>query len=133
MFTFFEPLPSESTIGLQRAKVTDGLKLPGERRPPSKVPTSRSSSKSSHSSKTQRAQPSNPEKKTGNSNYNGNGGRRQSPDKTSWNVLDLKAENYFSCSVGRTRTNARYLLSTSDDVVAFMKELADESSSSLGN
>lgn len=133
MFTFFEPLPSESTIGIQRAKVTDGLKPPSERRPPSKVPTSRSSSKSSHSSKAQRAQPSNPEKKTGNSNYYSNGWRRQSPDKTSWNVLDLKAENYFSCSVGRTRTNARYLLSTSDDVVAFMKELADESSSSSAN
>ncbi|GKF81331.1 hypothetical protein Tco_0239933, partial [Tanacetum coccineum] len=46
-----------------------------------------------------------------------------SPDKVSWNVLDLKADNYFSCAVGRTRTNARYLVPTSDDVVSFLKDL----------
>ncbi|XP_012091863.1 alpha,alpha-trehalose-phosphate synthase [UDP-forming] 1 isoform X2 [Jatropha curcas] len=40
-------------------------------------------------------------------------------------VLDLKAENYFSCAVSRKRSNARYLLGTSDDVVILLKELAD--------
>ncbi|KAL3613709.1 threalose-6-phosphate phosphatase [Castilleja foliolosa] len=49
----------------------------------------------------------------------------------SWNVLDLKMENYFSCAVGRTCTSARYLLSSSDKVVNFLKELAAESFSHL--
>jgi trehalose 6-phosphate synthase/phosphatase len=39
-------------------------------------------------------------------------------------VLDLKGENYFSCAVGRKRSNARYLLSSSEEVVSFLKELA---------
>lgn len=57
--------------------------------------------------------------------------KRSSPEKnTSWNVLDLKKENYFSCAVGRTRTRARYLLNSSDDVVAFLKEMAEASFSS---
>lgn len=46
-------------------------------------------------------------------------------------VLDLKGENYFSCAVGRTCSNARYLLNSSDEVVVFLKELAAASSSSL--
>ncbi|KAE9621580.1 putative alpha,alpha-trehalose-phosphate synthase (UDP-forming) [Lupinus albus] len=54
--------------------------------------------------------------------------RRPAPEKTSWNVLDLKKENYFSCAVGRTQTNARYTLGSSDDVVSFLKELAAASS-----
>lgn len=49
------------------------------------------------------------------------------PEKTSWNVLDLKKENYFSCAVGRHRTNARYTLGSPDDVVGFLMELADAS------
>lgn len=47
-----------------------------------------------------------------------------SKESSSWNVLDLKKENYFSCAVGRTNTNARYLLNSSDDVVTFLKEMA---------
>ncbi|XP_050368921.1 alpha,alpha-trehalose-phosphate synthase [UDP-forming] 1-like [Argentina anserina] len=49
------------------------------------------------------------------------------PEKIQSNVLDLK-ENYYSCSVGTTRTNARYLLQSSDEVVSFLKELASASS-----
>ena len=40
-------------------------------------------------------------------------------------VLDLKGDNYFSCSVGRKRSSARYLLGSSDDVVTLLKELAE--------
>ncbi|KAK3025493.1 hypothetical protein RJ639_041574 [Escallonia herrerae] len=122
VYTFFEPeLPSDS-MGIPRAaKVPDASKLPGERRPTLKLPPSRT--KSSHN-KPQRPLP-NPEKKTTNQ-VCGNG-RRSPPEKISWNVLDLKGENYFSCAVGRKRTNARYLLDKSDDVVAFLKELAEAS------
>jgi trehalose 6-phosphate synthase/phosphatase len=134
VYTFFEPELPVETIGIQRTKVTDGLKPSSfERRANSKLPTNKSGSRSSsQGNKLQRSQP----EKRFSGNYGGSGGsnaRRQqqpSPDKTSWNVLDLKAENYFSCSVGRTRTNARYLLNTSDDVVAFIKELAEEESNS---
>ncbi|XP_073300678.1 alpha,alpha-trehalose-phosphate synthase [UDP-forming] 1-like [Primulina huaijiensis] len=39
-------------------------------------------------------------------------------------VLDLKSENYFSCAVGRKRSNARYLLGSSAEVVSLLKDLA---------
>eukprot|EP00250_Pteridium_aquilinum_P003695 c14001_g1_i1 orf=129-3305(+) len=39
-------------------------------------------------------------------------------------VLDLKGENYFSCAVGRKRSNARYSLPSSEDVVFFLKSIA---------
>lgn len=38
-------------------------------------------------------------------------------------VLDLKGDNYFSCAVGRKRSNARYLLGSANDVVTLLKEL----------
>ncbi|XP_059662769.1 alpha,alpha-trehalose-phosphate synthase [UDP-forming] 1 isoform X2 [Cornus florida] len=119
VYTFFEPeLPSEN-MGIPRSKVSDTSKLPGERRPPLRLPANRSNSKSSHN-KNQKPLP-NPDKRTNNHIC---GSRKSSPEKISWNVLDLKGENYFSCAVGRTRTNARYLLGSSDDVVAFLRELA---------
>ncbi|KAK4481285.1 hypothetical protein RD792_012170 [Penstemon davidsonii] len=40
-------------------------------------------------------------------------------------ILDLKGQNYFSCAVGRSRSNARYLLGSSAEVVSFLKELAN--------
>lgn len=40
-------------------------------------------------------------------------------------VLDLRGENYFSCAVGRKRSNARYLIGSSSEVVSLLKELAD--------
>lgn len=40
-------------------------------------------------------------------------------------VLDLKGDNYFSCAVARKRSNARYLLGSTDDVVTLLKELAE--------
>ncbi|CAK9134172.1 unnamed protein product [Ilex paraguariensis] len=121
VFTFFKPdLPSDG-LGLPRSKVSEALKLSEERRLALKLPSGRSSSKSSHT-KNQRPSP-NPEKK--NTNHVSGSGRRSSPANTSWNVLDLKKENYFSCSVGRTSTNAGFLLGSSDDVVAFLKDMAE--------
>lgn len=142
MYTFFEPeLPSD-TVGMPRTKLTDAFKIPGERRPPLKLQAAanKSGSKSSshsHSSKARvpQVQPNGAEKKANNNHICGSGNwRRPSlPEKTSWNVLDLKGENYFSCSVGRTRTNARYVLASCDEVVAFLKELAEASSSSVSS
>ena len=126
MYTFFEPeLPSDP-VGIPRIKVADALKLPGERQTPLKLPVRKSSSKLPQS-KAQR--PLSSVEKKANNHICGSG-RRPSQEKTSWNVLDLKGENYFSCAVGRTRTNARYKLGSSDEVVAFMKELAGASVSS---
>ncbi|KAL1829613.1 hypothetical protein ACET3Z_008025 [Daucus carota] len=40
-------------------------------------------------------------------------------------VLDLKSENYFSFTVGRKRSSARYLLNSSADVASLLDELAE--------
>ncbi|KAJ6770173.1 hypothetical protein OIU79_020918 [Salix purpurea] len=123
VYTFFEPeLPSDG-LAVARSKQNDGLKIPSDRRPSMKLPVIRSAPKSSQG-KGQR--PSlNPEKRT--ANHSCESGRRASAEKISWNVLDLKGDNYFSCAVGRTRTNARYLLGSSDDVVSFLMKLANAS------
>ncbi|PIN19818.1 Trehalose-6-phosphate synthase component TPS1 [Handroanthus impetiginosus] len=122
VYTFFEPELPPDSLGLPRTKVTDAIKPLAEKRQSAKLPTGRSSSKPQARSQ---HHGSNHDKKS-TSGATGSS-KRSSPENTSWNVLDLKKENYFSCSVGRTRTNARYLLSTSDDVVAFLKELAEAS------
>ncbi|KAJ8898789.1 hypothetical protein K2173_006321 [Erythroxylum novogranatense] len=126
IYTFFEPeLPSDG-FGIIRTKQTDGLKLPGERRP-LKLPVGRTGSKSSQS-KSQRPLP-NTEMKTNNHNCRSGRKPSSSPEKTSFNVLDLKGDNYFSCAVGRTCTNARYLLVSSEDVASFLTRLSNASSS----
>lgn len=127
MYTFFEPELPNDTIGLPRSKITDGMKSPSERKSSLKLPANKSGSKSSQS-KTQRPSP-NAEKKAAVNHNHGNV-KLPSPEKISWNVLDLKKENYYSCSVGRTRTNARFLLQSSDDVVSFLKQLVGASSGS---
>ncbi|KAL8248105.1 hypothetical protein R6Q59_004973 [Mikania micrantha] len=123
IYTFFEPELPYNSMGIPRPKLNDAAKGPGDKKP------GKSGSKSSQK---QRASPSADNKQTTNNNRNNsfeNGGKRSSvsADKVSWNVLDLKADNYFSCAVGRTRTNARYLLQSSDDVVSFFKELTQAS------
>lgn len=111
MYTFFEPELPPDNLGLPRSKVSDAIKVSATKRQAPKPPPPNANSSRHHSQgKT--------EKKSTSS-------RRSSPENTCWNVLDLKKENYFSVAVGRTRTNARYLLNTSDDVVAFLKELAE--------
>ncbi|PIN22580.1 Alpha,alpha-trehalose-phosphate synthase (UDP-forming) [Handroanthus impetiginosus] len=74
-----------------------------------------------------------PEKGSNGENYLGNGDwwsrmhDRMAMHEGS-SVLDLKGDNYFSCAVGRKRSNARYLLGSSAEVVSLLKELADCSS-----
>ncbi|MFS7929432.1 putative alpha,alpha-trehalose-phosphate synthase (UDP-forming) [Helianthus anomalus] len=121
IFTFFEPELPYNGMGIPRPKLSDATKGPGDKKLSKSGPRT--------SQKQQRPLQSPHNKPTINNNRNNgfeNGGKRSSsvaPDKVSWNVLDLKADNYFSCAVGRTRTNARYLLPTSDDVVSFLKDL----------
>lgn len=124
VYAFFEPELPDDGPGIPRTRPTDAIKVPGERRQALKV-ASRGSSKISQG-KTQRPAQA-PEKKT--PNHNCTNVRQPSSDKTSYNVLDLNKENYFSCAVGRPRTNARFLLQSSDEVVSFLKKLADASSS----
>ncbi|XP_019193703.1 PREDICTED: alpha,alpha-trehalose-phosphate synthase [UDP-forming] 1 isoform X1 [Ipomoea nil] len=126
VYTFFEPdLPCDG-MGIPRSKITDASKVAGDRRPTAKLSSSRSNSKSSSQSRSKPVP--NLEKKT--PNHTSGGGRRSTAENASWNVLDLKKENYFSCAVGRNRTNARYVMPTSDDVVAFLRQLAESSTSS---
>ncbi|KAK4492729.1 hypothetical protein RD792_003549 [Penstemon davidsonii] len=112
IYKFFEPELPCDPIGAPRTKVTtDAIKFPNEKRASPKLLSGRSSSKP-----------------PGKKNSSGESSKRSSPpENNSWNVLDLKKDDYFSCAVGRTRTNARYLLNTPDDVVAFMKEMAQAS------
>lgn len=131
MYRFFEPELPSNPFGVSRLKTGDGLKPSGERRPPFKAPGNKSGSKSSQN-RLQQTFSNNEKKFLPNSENRTNGncanGRKPPPEKISWNVLDLKGDNYFSCAVGRTRTNARYTLTKSDDVVAFLTELARASS-----
>ncbi|KAL9659361.1 hypothetical protein QQ045_024167 [Rhodiola kirilowii] len=129
VYSFFEPeLPTDSIGGIPRSKAAESQKLPGERKSSSssKPPAVRNGSKSPHG-KPQRPL-STPDKRSPNQNH---GNRKQSPE-VSWNVLDLKKENYFSCAVGRTRTNARFILGSSDEVVSFLKQLTGSLESGVG-
>ncbi|KAI4374670.1 hypothetical protein MLD38_012637 [Melastoma candidum] len=129
VYTFFEPeLPTDS-LGIIRTRTNEGMRNLCERRPSLKLMPNKSGTKAAPV-KMQRPFP-NPEKRS-NSNHGNRSGKPTPPEKISWNVLDLKGENYFSCAVGRTRTNARYLLSSSDDVVSFLKELAAETTQKDG-
>lgn len=127
VYSFFEPELPPNGMGATRAKAPEAAKFPAERRYSLKIPTSTKSGTKSSQNKAQRPV-SNSEKKATNHNVSNTAPRKQAPEKISWNVLDLKKENYFSCAVGRTRTNARYTLGSSDDVVSFLKELAQASS-----
>ncbi|KAL4562176.1 hypothetical protein LXL04_034370 [Taraxacum kok-saghyz] len=40
-------------------------------------------------------------------------------------ILDLNTNNYFSCAVKRKRSSARYLVTSSADVVSLLKSMAD--------
>lgn len=115
MYTFFEPELPPNSMGPPRSKLTEAIKHSAERRQAPKGPSCRSNSRPQGKSH----QNGSDKKLTGGSS------KRSSQENISWNVLDLKKENYYSVAVGRTRTNARYLLNTSDDVVTFLKDLAD--------
>ncbi|XP_008792292.2 alpha,alpha-trehalose-phosphate synthase [UDP-forming] 1 isoform X2 [Phoenix dactylifera] len=134
IYTFFEPeLPSEP-VNSSRSKSNDSNKQSDDcnKPPPDKKLTEKPSNSYKNSSRTsshknqrtllrsERRMPT---------NHNTSVGWRSPQESMSWregsSVLDLKGDNYFSCAVGRKRSNARYLLNSSDDVVYFVKELAD--------
>ncbi|XP_068636737.1 alpha,alpha-trehalose-phosphate synthase [UDP-forming] 1-like [Aristolochia californica] len=122
IYTFFEPeLPAEP-VATTRAKVASDIIKTTDRRFSQKLSNNRSDSKTSHNRN---------QKASVGATNNGDGVWRSSQENIAWHegssVLDLKGENYFSCAVGRKRSNARYLLGSSDDVVTFLKELASAS------
>ncbi|KAI3904358.1 hypothetical protein MKW92_024764 [Papaver armeniacum] len=131
IYTFFEPeLPSETTA-TSRSKVVDSVKtsLVDQKRTTPKLMPHKNGSKTSQNSRTHKSSSVSLEKK--NSHQNSSSALRAAPETITWNegssVLDLKGENYFSCAVGRKRSNARYLLSSADDVVTFLQDLASAS------
>ncbi|CAJ2656956.1 unnamed protein product [Trifolium pratense] len=125
LYTFFEPdLPSIG-VSLPRSKsTTEAVKFPAEKKQALKIPaSSKNGPKSLFQNKVQKPVSNSDQKKTNNQICSSP--RRPAQENTSWNVLDLKKENYFSCAVGRNRTNARYTLASPDHVVEFLMELAD--------
>ncbi|KAI5420197.1 variant 2, Trehalose-6-P synthase/phosphatase complex synthase subunit [Lathyrus oleraceus] len=127
LYTFFEPELPSIGVGLPRSNKlpTEAVKFSVEKKPALKIPaSSKNGAKSSSSqNKAQKAVSNSDQKKTNNQICSSL--RRPAPENISRNVLDLKKENYFSCAVGRSRTNARYTLASPDHVVEFLMELAD--------
>ncbi|XP_022139989.1 alpha,alpha-trehalose-phosphate synthase [UDP-forming] 1-like [Momordica charantia] len=129
VYTFFEPdLPSEVPPTARATVTTNPFGVPVPKLPNSGVPpkstTTRLKKQRSLSVLERRA----------NSHGSAVFWRPIMQDRLSLHegssVLDLKGDNYFSCAVGRKRSNARYLLGSSDDVVKLVKELAECSASS---
>ncbi|KAL8141303.1 hypothetical protein V2J09_007324 [Rumex salicifolius] len=120
VYKFFEPeLPLD--VGYPRTILTDPSKSQsGDKRGPS---ASKSGSKSSQAKARSKA---NGAHQNGASTGKG---KTTVQEKSTWSVLDLDKENYFSCAVGRNRTSARYTLGSPDDVVCLLSRLAEECSS----
>ncbi|XP_057465085.1 alpha,alpha-trehalose-phosphate synthase [UDP-forming] 1-like isoform X1 [Actinidia eriantha] len=121
IYTFFEPELRPEPAAVARANMVSPIKSP--------------KSKLSSGKSRPRASPNKPhrplltlEKRISN---HGNGTSQQPNRFDSMSVhegssvLDLRGDNYFSCAVGRKRSNARYLLGSSTDVVTLLKELAE--------
>ena len=121
IYTFFEPELPPEPAAVARANMVSHIKSPK-----SKLSSGKSGPKASPN------KPHRPlstlEKRINN---HGNGTSRQPNRLDSMSVhegssvLDLRGDNYFSCAVGRKRSNARYLLGSSTDVVTLLKELAE--------
>ncbi|RLM98473.1 alpha,alpha-trehalose-phosphate synthase [Panicum miliaceum] len=115
IYVFFDPeYPSESKVK------PEGASASLDRRPNGRPSNGRSNSRNSQS-RTQKAQQVASEKSSSSSHSSTSSDHNWREGSS---VLDLKGENYFSCAVGRKRSNARYLLNSSEDVVSFLKELA---------
>ncbi|CAD5179445.1 unnamed protein product [Musa acuminata subsp. malaccensis] len=126
IYTFFEPeLPAEPASST-RMKISETSKASPDKRSTGRSSSIRNNSRMSHV-RPQRA-PVGSERRMP-ANHNILTGWRSPQETMSWregsSVLDLKGDNYFSCAVGRKRSNARYLLNTSDDVVVFLREMAE--------
>ncbi|KAK9153184.1 hypothetical protein Sjap_000664 [Stephania japonica] len=126
IYSFFEPELPVDHASSSRAKHADVTKTPTEKLHSPKLTPSRSGSKHSQGKTSRNSVGS--EKKTSDQNIGHNGLKWQMQESVKWHegssVLDLNGDNYFSCSVGRIRSNARYLLGSSEDVVTFLMELA---------
>uniref|UniRef100_A0ACD5TF08 Uncharacterized protein n=1 Tax=Avena sativa TaxID=4498 RepID=A0ACD5TF08_AVESA len=123
IYVFFDPeYPSESKVK------PDGASVSVDRRQNGRPSNGRSNSRNSQS-RTQKSQAalerSSPSSGQGNANSHHDWREGSS-------VLDLKGDNYFSCAVGRKRSNARYLLNSSEDVVAFLREMAESTTPHAG-
>lgn len=131
IYTFFEPeLPSDSS-NASKAKGSDSSRSsPDNRKPTGKASSSRNSSRASQSGSKKSQTGSGSDKRAAPAQRAPIPNAWQTTqDSVSWregsSVLDLNKENYFSCAVNRKRSSARFLLNSSDDVVSFLKELAD--------
>ncbi|AQK94791.1 trehalose-6-phosphate synthase1 [Zea mays] len=116
IYVFFDPeYPSESKVK------PEGGSASLDRRPNGRPPSNGRSNSRNPQSRTQKAQQAASERSS-SSSHSSTSSNHDWREGSS--VLDLKGENYFSCAVGRKRSNARYLLSSSEEVVSFLKELA---------
>lgn len=113
IYVFFDPeYPSESKVK------PDGGSASVDTRPNGRPSNGKSYSRNSQS-RIQKAQAASERSSSSSHSTSSNHDWREGSS-----VLDLKGENYFSCAVGRKRSNARYLLNSSEEVVSFLKELA---------
>lgn len=119
IYSFFEPELPLGQAATTRTKIANHL---------NRNTSNHSAGKSGHRAVSYKVsqQASTLDKKAG-SNENGNWWSMMRDRMTvheGSSVLDLKADNYFSCAVGRKCSTSRYLLGSSADVVSLLKELA---------
>ncbi|XP_016471883.2 alpha,alpha-trehalose-phosphate synthase [UDP-forming] 1 isoform X1 [Nicotiana tabacum] len=119
IYSFFEPELPLGQAATTRNKIANHL---------NRNTSNHSAGKSGHRAVSYKVsqQASTLDKKAG-SNENGNWWSMMRDRMTvheGSSVLDLKADNYFSCAVGRKCSTSRYLLGSSADVVSLLKELA---------
>ncbi|KAF0925187.1 hypothetical protein E2562_015603 [Oryza meyeriana var. granulata] len=118
IYVFFDPeYPSESKVKPDSGSVSL------DRRPNGRPSNGRSNSRNSQS-RVPKAQAASERSPSSSSSSQGTPNSHHDWREGS-SVLDLKGENYFSCAVGRKRSNARYLLNSSEEVVSFLKEMAE--------
>lgn len=121
IYTFFEPeLPDREVTGTGKSLEN---KACVEKRTAPKPNAGKSGSKGVRN----KVFPLSPEKGP-QSRSNSSKDWRMQDETIGWHegssVLDLKGENYFSCAVGRKRSNARYSLASTEEVVTFIKSMA---------
>lgn len=125
---FFDPeYPSEPKVK------PDGASVSVDRRQNGRPSNGRSNSRNSQA-RTQKPQvaPPPPERSSSSSDHGSANNNSHHDWREGSSVLDLNGDNYFSCAVGRKRSNARYLLNSSEDVVSFLKEMAESTTPRAG-
>uniref|UniRef100_A0A452ZKB5 Uncharacterized protein n=2 Tax=Aegilops tauschii subsp. strangulata TaxID=200361 RepID=A0A452ZKB5_AEGTS len=128
IYVFFDPeYPSEPKVK------PDGASVSVDRRQNGRPSNGRSNSRNSQA-RTQKPQvaPPPPERSSSSSDHSTANNNSHHDWREGSSVLDLNGDNYFSCAVGRKRSNARYLLNSSEDVVSFLKEMAESTTPRAG-